>query len=100
MRAAKEIGSKSGVPYYTRGMIYDKKAGLVWPKDIEDEIYAGAYMVRRAVLDILEAGRETVKGAHQILKKFHDQGLTFGHPRVGSAGVIFFYFYRLEKMLG
>lgn len=30
-----------------------------------------------AVLDILEAGRETVKGAHQVLKKFHDQGLTF-----------------------
>jgi hypothetical protein len=45
---AKDVSSRSGVPYSTRGMIYDKKKGLIYPKDFSDELYRGSYYGRRS----------------------------------------------------
>jgi hypothetical protein len=47
LRAARSYSQRSGHPYASRGMVYDKKRGLIWPDDIEDEIWAGAYAPRR-----------------------------------------------------
>lgn len=47
LQAAKEVSAKSGVPFATRGMVYDKKEGLIWPKNSENEVNAGNYTVRR-----------------------------------------------------
>lgn len=46
-QAAESIARKTGIPFSTRGMVYDAKRGLVWPDDWEDDIYAGAYYGRR-----------------------------------------------------
>lgn len=43
---AEAIAKKSGVPFTMNGMIYDKD-GLHLPKDHEDELYAGQYVLRR-----------------------------------------------------
>jgi len=47
LRAARSYSQRSGHPYDSRGMVYDKKRGLIWPDDLEDEIWAGAYAPRR-----------------------------------------------------
>ena len=47
LRAAKSYGQRSGHQYDSRGMVYDKRRGLIWPDDSEDEIWAGAYAPRR-----------------------------------------------------
>jgi len=47
LRAAKSLSARSGLPYGDRGMIYDKKRGLIWPDDNSDEMWAGRYAPRR-----------------------------------------------------
>jgi hypothetical protein len=47
LASAKAISEKLKLTHSTRGMIYDKKRGLIWPDDFEDEIYAGSYYGRR-----------------------------------------------------
>jgi hypothetical protein len=47
LRAARSYSQRSGHPYDSRGMVYDQKRGLIWPDDLEDEIWAGAYAPRR-----------------------------------------------------
>jgi hypothetical protein len=47
LRAAKSIGARSDYPYGSRGMVYDRERGLIWPDDSEDDIWAGAYAPRR-----------------------------------------------------
>jgi hypothetical protein len=46
-RAARWFGSRSTYPYGSRGMVYDKERGLIWPDDSEDEGWAGRYAPRR-----------------------------------------------------
>lgn len=76
LKAAKEISSKTEVPFYTRGMIYDKKEGLIWPKDSEDEIYSGTYMVRRYNDD---CGGEGQKSCITIERSRFYQGMEPGY---------------------
>lgn len=47
LKSAKEVSAQSGVPFATRGMVYDKKEGLIWPKGSDNEVNAGNYTVRR-----------------------------------------------------
>jgi hypothetical protein len=47
LRAAKLFGARSTYRYGSRGMIYDKERGLIWPDDDEDEAWAGRYAPRR-----------------------------------------------------
>jgi hypothetical protein len=47
VRAAKSFGGRSDYPYGSRGMVYDKARGLIWPDDDKDEMWAGAYAPRR-----------------------------------------------------
>ncbi len=46
-RAARAWSKRSGHPYSARGMVYDKKRGLVFADDFPDSIWAGAYAYRR-----------------------------------------------------
>lgn len=46
-RAAKWFSSRSTYPYGSRGMIYEKGRGLIWPDDGSDEAWAGRYAPRR-----------------------------------------------------
>lgn len=46
LRAAKTFSSPTH-PYGSRGMIYDKERGLIWPDDSDDEAWAGRYAPRR-----------------------------------------------------
>lgn len=47
LRAAKSLGAGFDYPYGSRGLVYDKKRGLIWPDDSKDEAWAGAYAPRR-----------------------------------------------------
>ena len=47
LRAAKSFAAHSDYPYVSRGMVFDKKRGLIWPDDSKDEAWAGAYAPRR-----------------------------------------------------
>jgi hypothetical protein len=47
LRAAKRFSSRSTYPYGSRGMVYDKERGLIWPDDTDDEAWAGRYAPRR-----------------------------------------------------
>ena len=46
LAAAQEYAAKSGQPLSTRGLVYDERDGLVWPKDADDR-WAGSYAPRR-----------------------------------------------------
>lgn len=45
-KQAEDFAKKSKVPFTMNGMVYDAE-GLHYPKDFEDEVYAGAYVARR-----------------------------------------------------
>lgn len=47
VRAAKWFSARSKYPYGSRGLIYDKERGLIWPDDSDDEAWAGRYAPRR-----------------------------------------------------
>ena len=47
LRAAKRFSSRSAYPYGSRGMVYDRERGLIWPDDSADEAWAGRYAPRR-----------------------------------------------------
>lgn len=47
LRAARSLSARSGLPYGDRGMIHDKKRGLIWPDNSSDEMWAGRYAPRR-----------------------------------------------------
>lgn len=47
LAAAKSFSSRSGYPYGSRGMVYDKQRGLIWPDNSNDEAWAGRYAPRR-----------------------------------------------------
>lgn len=44
---AKKAAAALGFEYSDRDLIYDEVDGLHWPKDYEDEIWAGGYVARR-----------------------------------------------------
>ena len=46
-KQALAISQASKVPFSLRGMIFDKRRGLILPDNDEDEIYAGSYVHRR-----------------------------------------------------
>jgi hypothetical protein len=47
LRAAKKFSARSAYPYGSRGMVYEKARGLIWPDDSSDEAWAGSYAPRR-----------------------------------------------------
>ena len=47
LAAAQSFGRASGIPFDARGMIYDKKRGLIVSDHDADEAYAGHYVFRR-----------------------------------------------------
>jgi len=47
LRAAKLFSARSTYPYGSRGMVYEKKRGLIWPDGSRDEAWAGLYAPRR-----------------------------------------------------
>lgn len=44
---AEKIAKESGLPFSMEGRVYDKKAGLIYPRNYEDEVFAGQYVARR-----------------------------------------------------
>lgn len=43
---AEELSQNSGIPFATRGMVYDTSRGWAWPEDYPDLIQAGVYFAR------------------------------------------------------
>src|SRR3954452_10555753 len=41
LRAAKRSTPPTGIHYESQGMVFDKRRGLIWPDDFEDEAFAG-----------------------------------------------------------
>jgi hypothetical protein len=48
LRAAQAWSRRSGHAYSSRGMLYDKQRGLIFPDDFADQIFAGNYVPRRS----------------------------------------------------
>lgn len=46
-KLSKKIGKVTGENYYSNGLVYDKKRGMIVPDTSSDEIYAGNYFPRR-----------------------------------------------------
>ena len=46
-KLSKKIGKVTGENYYSNGLVYDKKRGMIVPDSSSDEIYAGSYFPRR-----------------------------------------------------
>lgn len=44
---AKHAAADLGFAFSDRGLVYDEENGLHWPKDFEDETWAGGYFPRR-----------------------------------------------------
>lgn len=44
---AEDLSQKSGIPFATRGMVYDTTKGWAWPEDYPDLIRAGVYLARQ-----------------------------------------------------
>lgn len=55
---AEKIAKASKVPFSMQGRVYDKKRGLIYPDDFEDEVFRGAYVARRYDKTILSGGEK------------------------------------------
>jgi hypothetical protein len=44
---AEKIARESGRPFSMEGRVFDKKRGLIYPENFEDETFAGGYVARR-----------------------------------------------------
>ncbi|MFZ4682422.1 MAG: hypothetical protein ACOYMS_07965 [Terrimicrobiaceae bacterium] len=44
---AEKIAAKSDVPFSMEGRVFDKKRGLIYPDNFDDEVFAGQYVSRR-----------------------------------------------------
>jgi hypothetical protein len=44
---AEDLSQKSGIPFATRGMVFDPAKGWAWPEDDPDLIQAGVYFARK-----------------------------------------------------
>lgn len=44
---AEKISRAAKVPFSMEGRVYDKKRGLIYPDDFEDEAFQGGYVARR-----------------------------------------------------
>ena len=45
--AAEKLAAKTKVPFSMEGRVFDKRAGLIYPKNLDDEVLAGQYVARR-----------------------------------------------------
>lgn len=43
---AKKISRESGLPFSMQGRVFDKKRGLIYPDNFEEEAFAGGYVAR------------------------------------------------------
>jgi hypothetical protein len=60
-QAALSIGRRSGVPFSMVGLVYDRDRGLIVPDDDPDEIWRGAYVLRRSNAEGNETNRLLAK---------------------------------------
>ncbi len=44
---AEKIAAKSNVSFFMEGRVFDKKRGLIYPDNFDDEVFAGQYVARR-----------------------------------------------------
>lgn len=44
---AEKLSQASKIPFSMEGRIYDKKRGLIYPDDFDDEVFRGSYVARR-----------------------------------------------------
>ena len=44
---AQKIAKESGLPFSMEGRVFDKKKGLIYPENFDDEVFAGQYVARR-----------------------------------------------------
>ena len=44
---AMRISKAAGIPFSMEGRIYDKKRGLIYPDNFDDEVFRGSYVARR-----------------------------------------------------
>ncbi len=55
---AEKISKAAKVPFSMEGRIYDKKRGLIYPDNFDDEVFRGQYVARRYHTTVLK-GNET-----------------------------------------
>lgn len=55
---AEKIAKASRIPFSMEGRVFDKKRGLIYPDNFDDEIYRGQYVSRRYHTTVLKRGGE------------------------------------------
>lgn len=50
---AKKISKASGVAFSMEGRVFDKKRGLIYPDNFDDEVFRGQYVARREHVTVL-----------------------------------------------
>ncbi len=55
---AKKIAKASNIQFSMRGRVFDKKRGLIYPDNFDDEIFRGQYSARRYHKAVLKVGEE------------------------------------------
>ncbi len=53
---AEKISKAAKVPFSMEGRIYDKKRGLIYPDNFDDEVFRGQYVARRYHTTVLKGG--------------------------------------------
>ena len=55
---AEKMAKAAKVPFSMEGRVYDKKRGLIYPDDFEDEVFRGGYVARRYDKTLLEGSEK------------------------------------------
>ena len=55
---AEKISKASKIPFSMEGRVHDKKRGLIYPDDYDDEVFRGGYVARRYHTTILEGSEK------------------------------------------
>ena len=53
-----KIAKASRVPFSMEGRVYDKKRGLIYPDNFDDEVFRGQYVARRSHTTVLKGSEE------------------------------------------
>ena len=55
---AEKVAKASRVPFSMDGRVYDRKRGLIYPDDSDDEVFRGQYVARRSDKTVLKGSDE------------------------------------------
>lgn len=70
-----DLAKATGIAYSDRGMVWDAKRGLIYPDNLEDDLFAGQYAARRAQFDCNEDSEHCLSVERSDLYEGFKKGL-------------------------